>query len=68
MGAQTRESVFKNSCAEVPFVAALIIDKFLWHLSPYGQHRMPAAAGITFNRGLLSLWVNRAIALLKPVH
>ena len=29
---------------------------------------MLARAGITVNRGTLSLWVNRAIALLKPIH
>ncbi len=32
MGAPAREGVFKNSCADVSFVAALLIDKFLWHL------------------------------------
>ena len=68
VGAPARESVFKNSCADVSFVAALLIDKFLWHLPLYRQHRMLAAAGITVNRGSLSLWANRAIALLKPIH
>ena len=29
---------------------------------------MLAAAGITVNRGSLSQWANRAIALLKPIH
>ncbi len=67
-GAPAREGVFKNSCADVSFVAALLIDKFLWHLPLYRQHRMLAAAGITVNRGSLSLWANRAIALLKPIH
>ena len=67
-GAPAREGVFKNSCADVSFVAALLIDKFLWHLPLYRQHRMLAAAGITVNRGSLSLWANRATALLKPIH
>ena len=67
-GAPAREGVFKNSCADVSFVAALLIDKFLWHLPLHRQHRMLAAAGITVNRGSLSLWANRAIALLKPIH
>jgi len=68
VGAPARESVFKNSCADVSFIAAMLIDKFLWHLPIYRQHRMLARAGITINRGTLSLWVNRAIALLKPIH
>ena len=67
-GAPAREGVFKNNCADVSFVAALLIDKFLWHLPLYRQHRMLAAAGIAVNRGSLSLWANRAIALLKPIH
>lgn len=67
-GAPARESIFKNSCADVSFVAGMLIDKFLWHLPLYRQHRMLAAAGITVNRGSLSQWANRAIALLKPIH
>ena len=47
--APAREGVFKNSCADVSFVAALLIDKFLWPL--HRQHRMLAAAGIAVNRG-----------------
>ena len=68
VGAPARESLFKNSCADVSFVAALLIDKFLWHLPLYRQHQMLAAAGITVSRGSLSLWANRAIGLLKPIH
>ncbi len=67
-GAPARESVFKNSCADVSFIAAMLIDKFLWHLPIYRQHRMLALTGIIINRGTLTLWVNRAIALLKPIH
>jgi len=68
VGAPAREGVFKNSCADVSFIAAMLIDKFLWHLPIHRQHRMLAMAGITINRGSLSLWANRAIALLKPIH
>ena len=68
VGAPAREGVFKNSCADVSFVAGMLIDKFLWHLPAYRQHRMLASAGITISRASLSLWANRAIALLKPIH
>ena len=68
VGAPARESVFKNSVADVSFIAAMLIDKFLWHLPIYRQHRMLARTGITINRGTLTLWVNRAISLLKPIH
>ena len=66
--APAREGVFKNSYADVSFLATMLIDKFLWHLPLYRQHRMLEASGITVNRGTLSLWANRAIALLEPVH
>ncbi len=68
VSAPARESVFKNSAADVSFVAGMLIDKFLWHLPLHRQHQMLAAGGITVNRGSLSQWANRAIALLKPVH
>ena len=68
VGAPAREGVFKNSCADVSFIAVMLIDKFLWHLPIHRQHRMLAPAGITINRGSPSLWANRAIALLKPIH
>ena len=69
VGAPARESVFKNSCADVSFVAGLLIDKF--HVAPPAatvSTKMLAAAGITVSRGSLSQWANRAVALLKPVH
>ena len=68
VSAPARESVFKSSCADVSFVAGMLIDKFQWHLPLHRQHRMLAAEGITVNRGSLSLWANRAVALLKPIH
>lgn len=68
VGAPAREGVFKSSCADVSFISAMLLDKFLWHLPLHRQHRMLAAAGITVSRGSLSQWANRAIALLKPIH
>ena len=68
LSAPAREGVFKNSYADVSFLATMLIDKFLWHLPLYRQHRMLEASGITVNRGTLSLWANRSIALLEPIH
>ncbi len=61
------EGVFKNSCADVTFVAGMLVDKFAWHLPLYRQHQMLAESGITVNRRSLSGWANRAISLLEPV-
>ena len=63
-----REGVFKSSIVDVSFLADLLVNKFAWHLPLYRQHQMLAAAGITVNRGSLTLWANRAIGLLKPIH
>lgn len=61
------EGVFKNSCADVTFVAGMLVDKFAWHLPLYRQHQMLGESGITVNRRSLSGWANRAISLLEPV-
>ncbi|MCY3940227.1 MAG: transposase [Gammaproteobacteria bacterium] len=61
------EGVFKNSCADVTFIAGMLVDKFAWHLPLYRQHQMLAGSGITVNRKSLSGWANRAISLLEPV-
>ncbi|MCY4261331.1 MAG: transposase, partial [Rhodobacteraceae bacterium] len=37
------ELVDEQGCADVSFVAALLIDKFLWHLPLYRQHRHASA-------------------------
>ena len=59
LSAPAREGVFKNSYADVSFLATMLIDKFLWHLPLHRQHRMLEAAGITVNRGSMSIWANR---------
>ena len=61
------EGVFKNSCADVSFIAGMLVDKFAWHLPLYRQHQMLAESGITVSRKSLSGWANRAISLLEPV-
>ncbi len=61
------ESVFKNSCADVTFIAGMLVDKFAWHLPLHRQRQMLAGSGITVNRRSLSGWANRAISLLEPV-
>ena len=68
VSAPAREGVFKSSCADVSLLAGMLVDKFMWHLPLHRQHRMLAEAGITVSRGSLSLWANRAISLLEPVH
>ncbi len=57
------EGVFKNSCADVTFIAGMPGDRFAWHLPLYRQHQMLAGSGTAVNRKSLSGWANRAVPL-----
>ena len=60
--------VFEKSCADVSFIAGLIIDKMRFHLPLYRQHQRLAAAGVSLSRSTLTHLVQRAALLLKPVY
>lgn len=61
-------AVFEGSLADVSFLAGLLVDKFLYHLPLYRQHQRLADAGITLSRSTLTHYVQRSIALLRPVY
>jgi len=61
-------SVLEKSCADVSFLAGLLIDKFLYHLPLYRQHQRLAACGIHLARSTLTHLVHRAGDLLEPVY
>ena len=61
-------AVFDNSLADVSLLAGLLVDKFLYHLPLYRQHQRLRDAGITLSRSTLTNYVQRAIALLSPIH
>jgi len=60
--------VLDMSVAYVSFLAGLLVDKFCFHLPLYRQHQRLKLAGITLSRATLTYLVERAIALLKPIH
>lgn len=68
LSAPAREGVFMNSCADVSFVADMLVDKFAWHLPLYRQHQRLAESGATISRRAMSDWAGRAIALLEPIY
>ena len=59
--------MLERSGADVSFLAAMLIDKFCWHLPLYRQHRRLLDAGITLSRSTLVYWTSRAIDLLAPL-
>jgi transposase len=61
-------SVIPGSYADVSLLAGMLVDKFRYHLPLYRQHQRMAAAGITVSRASLTSWVQRAAALLEPIH
>jgi transposase len=61
-------AVLERSCADVSFLAGLLIDKFVFHLPLYRQHQRLEAAGIHLSRGTLTNLVHRTGDLLEPVY
>ena len=60
-------NVLERSAADVSFLAAMLVDKFCWHLPLYRQHQRLLDAGITLSRSTLVYWASRAIDLLAPI-
>ena len=52
---------------DVSFLAAMLVDKFRYHLPLYRQHQRLQDSGIKVSRGSLTNWAGRAIDLLEPI-
>jgi transposase len=61
-------AVLEKSCADVSFLAGLLIDKFTYHLPLYRQHQRLSAAGVHLSRATLTHLVHRTAELLEPVY
>lgn len=61
-------TVLEKSCADVSFLAGLLIDKFMFHLPLYRQHQRLTGAGIHLSRATLTNLVHRSAELLEPVY
>lgn len=61
-------AVFEKSYADVSLLAALIIDKFVYHLPLYRQHQRMMATGIELSRQTLTNLVLRTAELLTPIY
>ena len=58
----------REGCADISFVADMLVDRLAWHLPLYRQHQRLAESGITISRRAMSDWANRAITLLEPIY
>jgi hypothetical protein len=61
-------AVLERSCADVSFLAGLLIDKFRYHLPLYRQHQRLEAAGVHLSRATLTNLTHRSIELLEPIY
>ena len=61
-------AVLERSCADVSFLAGLLIEKLVYHLPLYRQHQRLRAAGIHLSRTTLTNLVHRTADLLRPVY
>lgn len=61
-------SVLGKSLADVSLLAAMAIDKFVYHLPLYRQHQRMAAAGIHLARSTLTGLMHRAGDLLVLIY
>lgn len=66
--AQVPANVIERCSADVSVLAGMLIDKFVYHLPLYRQHQRLLDQGFELSRATLGNWVQRAIALLKPIY
>ncbi len=60
-------NVLEKSVADVSFLAAMLVEKFCYHLPLYRQHQRLLQSGIQLSRSTLTSWAGRAIDLLRPI-
>ena len=62
-----RKETIERSFADVSFLAAMLVDKFCYHLPLYRQHQRLSEAGITVSRHWLTQLTHRTAGLLAPI-
>lgn len=68
LSAPAPAAVLEKSYADVSFLAAALIDKFVYHQPLYRQHQKLEHNGIVLARGTLTSATQRAIGLLEPIY
>lgn len=61
-------AVLEKSCADVSFLAGMLIDKMTYHLPLYRQHQRLSAAGVHLGRSTLTQLFHRTSELLIPIY
>ena len=61
-------NVLEGCYADVSLLAGLMVDKAVYHLPLYRQHRRMLDSGITLSRSTLINWLKKGIELLRPIY
>lgn len=61
-------AIFDSCMADVSVLAGLLVDKFVYHMPLHRQHQRLKQSGITLSRSTLTLWVQKATELTKPIY
>ena len=61
-------SLWAGTLADVSFVAALLVEKFVYHQPLHRQHQRLSREGIELSRTTLSNLAHRAITLVEPIY
>ena len=62
------DNVLEGCYADVSLLAGLMVDKAVYHLPLYRQHQRMLDSGIHISRSTLMNWMQKGIALLKPIY
>jgi transposase len=60
--------VIEGSRADVSFLAGMMVDKGVYHLPLYRQHRRLQDAGFKLSRSWLTTLMQQALSLLEPIY
>ena len=62
------DNVLEGCYADVSMIAGLMVDKAAYHLPLYRQHQRLLDSGVRISRATLINWMQKGIALLKPIY
>ncbi len=60
--------IWDQCCADVSFLAKLVVDKYQFHQPLYRQHQELQQKGVEIHRGTISRYIHRAAELLDPIY
>ena len=60
--------LWDSTSADVSFIAAMLVEKFVYHQPLYRQHQRLGRDAIVLSRQSLTQWSDRGLRLLEPIY